>query len=239
MLFGACLIVAWKHVQNLKQTKKKESFDEFPTFFLNVLLLNKKEVIKNEVNKKVRKGMFGIGRRIAGSVASRVVSDQKFTQKIAEKIVIGIPPKFKFNDIEATAQLQYVEKNYAVISVKIHSINSLVLIGKQVDGIGKTAFHLGKVSTCETIFNWLGQLGVKKDVEYALSTSLKPIVEKKMVDVMGEQMMKKLQLSAGVDSVVEVKHAKDQPEYFYKFIKMLKDPQAMDNDNDDQSTSKM
>ena len=98
MLFGACLIVAWKHVQNLKQTKKKESFDEFPTFFLNVLLLNKKEVIKNEVNKKVRKGMFGIGRRIAGSVASRVVSDQKFTQKIAEKIVIGIPPKFKFND---------------------------------------------------------------------------------------------------------------------------------------------
>lgn len=215
LISGAC--------RRLQQTKIK---DEFPTFFLNILLLNKKDVLKSEVKKKVKYGLFGLRQRIAAAAVSTVVSDHKFTNGVAEKIALGIPPKLKLNAIEANSELMFVEKNYAVIAVTIHKVDAMVLVSKQVDGIGKAAFHVGKVSIGETILDWVGKVsfGAKKSAEYALNSSLVPVVENKMVEMFGPQLMKKLQVRAGVDCVVEVKHAKDQPAYFYKFIKLLRNP---------------
>ena len=218
-LLGTVLTLYKKHVA-------KSSSNEFPTFFLNILLLNKKDVLKSEVKKKVKYGLFGLRQRIAAAAVCKVVSDHKFTNGVAEKIATGIPPKLKLNAIEANSELMFVEKNYAVIAVTIHSVDAMVLVSKQVDGIGKAAFHVGKVSFGETILDWVGKFsfGAKKSAEYALNSSLVPVVENKMVEMFGPQLMKKLQVRAGVDCVVEVKHAKDQPAYFYKFIKLLRNP---------------
>ena len=228
-LFGA-LFGAYK---SLLRTTDKVAKNELPTFFLNILLLNKKAVIKAAAKKRIKHGLFGFRQRIAGSVASTVVSDKKFTIKIAEQIVVGIPPKLRLQAIEASAELVFVEKNYAVVSVSIKSVDSLVLVGKQVDGIGKTAFHVGKVSFGETVLEWLGLIGAREYAEFAMSTTLSHVVERKMVEVMGEQLMKKLQLTGGVECVVEVKHARDQPSYFYSFLKMLKHPTQTQMDKDE------
>ena len=224
---GACLVIYVIGSKRLKHSREAAEQQKYPTFFLNILLLNKKQVIINEVKKKIGYGLFGVRQRIAGSLAAKVVSATKFTNNVAEKLVEGIPPKLKLQAIESISELCYVKESYAVISVSITNVNSLVLIGKQADGIGKTAFGLGKTSNrLQKLLEWLGALGVRETAEFAMSSELGTLIERKMVEIMGEQIMKKLQISGGVECVCEVKHAHEQPSYFYSFLKEMEKARA-------------
>ena len=172
IIFGASIIVCIAARNRLTATRTAHAKNDVPTFFLNVLILNKDAVIKAEVNKKVKHGLFGVRQRLAGKVANKVVSPSKFTRKVAMKLVEGIPPKLKLQAIEATSKLCYVKGNYTVIAVSILNIDSLVMIGKKVDGIGKTAFNVGTISYGKIILNWLSKFGAKESAEFAMSTGL-------------------------------------------------------------------
>ena len=173
IILGASIIVAIAARHHLTATRTAHAKNDLPTFFLNVLILNKDAVIKAEVNKKVKHGLFGVRQRLAGKVANKVVSTSKFTKKVAVKLVEGIPPKLKLQAIEATSKLCYVKGSYTVIAVSILNINSLVMIGKKVDGIGKTAFNVGNtISYGKMILNWLNKFGAKESAEFAMATGL-------------------------------------------------------------------
>lgn len=49
-----------------------------PKFYINILLLNKDEIIAAKVQEKAGSGLFG---RAAGFVASKAVTDDKITDK--------------------------------------------------------------------------------------------------------------------------------------------------------------
>ena len=224
VIIGTLAVIYHITKKRLQTHRNNVEHNDLPTFFLNVLLLNKKQIIKQEVNKKVKHGLFGMRQKLVGALANRVVSDSKFTKNVGDKLTLGIPPKLKLQAIEATAELMFVKDSYCVIAVKIISVDSVVLIGKSVDGIGKTAFKMGKTSYLRSFLNCLSKIGLNhlRDViDFFMSKELSTVAEDKMVEIMGEGVMQKLEKQVGIQCAIEVMHSRHQAQYFYKFLNEL------------------
>ena len=204
---GVLYVVASKIVRARRADKSE---GRLPTFYINLVLKNKSEVIKESVKKKIGHGVFGIRQKIAGSIASKIVTDTKFSAKVASKLAKGIPEKMALRHVDAETTVCFVKDNYAVISCSIVSVDTMKLLGEKLDP--------KKMSKFNTMLNLLGSCGLRDSTEFALESQMAIAVEEKLREAMADEIMLKLKNESGLESEVELKSETTQPHYFYNFL---------------------
>ena len=202
------LFLAASRIVSARQAEKTAG--RLPTFYINLLLTNKKDVIKEQVSKRVPHGVFGLGRKLAASLATKVVSDAKFTRQIASKLASGIPEKLEIRDIRGEASVRFVKDNFAVVSCSIVSVDTLKLLGKRLDP--------DKMSKFNTMMSLLSSCGMRDSAEFALESQMVQIIEAKLREAMADEIMLKLKNEGGVESHVELKSEAEQPGFFFSML---------------------
>ena len=207
---GTMLFITNKIIKQREQEKKE---CKLPTLFLNVYLLNKKDVVKRSVTKKVNHGIFGIRRKIASRLANVALSDESFSRKVATNMSKELPGKLKEKNISAAARVAYVHKTYFVVEIQIMNVDVVSLIDAKLDEKKKSMFH--------TALEMMGKIGLRESVESCVESELTKVIQQRLVVKMGNEMMEKMKKDGGLETHVEVKSAKDQASYFYEALSCI------------------
>jgi urease gamma subunit len=94
-------------------------------FYLNIVLLNKDEVVASKVTEKAGNGFFG---KAAAFAANKLVTDEKVVNQLTEQLVDGISKTIHELGIEATFELKYQQGPLVVIKISVVEIDTLQLI---------------------------------------------------------------------------------------------------------------
>jgi hypothetical protein len=97
-----------------------------PPFYLNLLLLNKSEVVGNKVHEKT--GISGFFGRVAVYSANKMIPDEKIITNLAENLITGVGKAIDEMGITADFDLKFVKGALAVIRIQITDINTLQII---------------------------------------------------------------------------------------------------------------
>jgi len=118
----------WRLLQDERMKKAR--------FYLNVVILNKREVIDTGVKTKTgwgsKVGTRGLG-KMAAALANKVVTDDKFSKKIGANMETNIPEKMALMGIKASAKLMFTRGNLLVMQVVVESIDVRKLVGNRLD----------------------------------------------------------------------------------------------------------
>lgn len=117
-------------------------------FYLNVVLLNSKELVAAKVQEKVGKNIFG--RIAAKAVTGSIDNDAKIIEKMAPALQTKIPEAIKEMGIDMTAKTIYTNGPLFVVQFTINGVDTLKLIkaGKGEEG----ATHFKKLFDAMTFF---------------------------------------------------------------------------------------
>jgi hypothetical protein len=96
-----------------------------PPFYLNVILLNKDAVVKEQVKEKAGSGIFG---RTMGKVASSMVSDSSVIQKVAEELLPKIRNATENLGISCSIQSRFQKGPFITFKVQLLEIEKMQLI---------------------------------------------------------------------------------------------------------------
>lgn len=89
---------------------------QLKALYLNLLLLNKDEIVKNKATEKAGTGIFG---RAAAFTASKMLSNDVVLGKISEKLIDGVRTAISDMGISASVQKSFQEGPYCVIRVQV------------------------------------------------------------------------------------------------------------------------
>merc|ERR1719498_1987021 len=92
-------------------------------FYLNIVVKNKDQVIKQGVKEKLPR--FG---GMLGKIANKVVTKDKFSQKLMATLQTKIPTKMASQGITATAYPRMHQANLLVMMVEIEHVDVQALV---------------------------------------------------------------------------------------------------------------
>ncbi len=141
-------------------------------FYINIILLNKDEVVANKVAEKTGKGFLG---KAAAFAANKIVSDEKIVTQLSESLIEGISKTISELGIEADFEIKYQEGPLVVIKIQIVEVNNLQLI--------LSAKGPDFASDFSTLLVTVERLGMKDSVEAKVNDKIHSMV--------GEGMMNK------------------------------------------------
>jgi hypothetical protein len=115
---------------------------DIPHIYINVIIHNKKQVLKEQVAGKIpdpfNLGTQSWGKRKIASLVNNVVSDQKFTEKLAASVAAEAPANLKREaGLNANCELLFVKNNYFVLKMLLHKIDSETFIAKKLSDLHK------------------------------------------------------------------------------------------------------
>ncbi len=144
-------------------------------FFLNIVLLNKEEVVNSKVAEKTGFRSGGFLEKAANFAANKLVKDEKVLSTLSEQLILNVQKAVSELNISATIESKFQQGSFVVIRVQVHDFDtmSLVLASKGADF----------ASSFSTLLVAVEQLGMEDTV---LST-----VDTKIVSQINEGMMRK------------------------------------------------
>jgi hypothetical protein len=95
------------------------------SFYLNLLLLNKEELIASKVIEKTGKGFFG---KAVAYTANKLISDDKIITNMADKIITSITKTINELGIEAEFSIKFQQGAFIVIHIEVVEVDTLTLI---------------------------------------------------------------------------------------------------------------
>ena len=213
-----CLLAvsSWLYLNKRSGKKKRsnndnnddEGEDKSCRFYMNVFVLNKQDVIKEKVKSKF--GNFKYLGSAVAAVAGRVVTDERFTNALYEKMSCIIPERLREElGVESSVDLEYSIKSYFVISVDIKTADARVLVKKR--GGEK---HL-KIYD-RLISSLFGHI-----MQQSLSDQLVGIIGDKLVERLPEKLTERLKDGGGVDVEAVAKSEAEQARYFFTAVKLI------------------
>lgn len=179
-------------------------------FFLNIVLLNKDEIVTTKAAEKAGKGVFG---RVAAFTATHLVSDEKVLSKISEKLVENVTTTVADMGIDAAIQKVFSEGAYVVIRVHVKEVDKLKLLKKAKGEDFAASF--------EVLLNALTALGLENTAGEKIDHKIKDQIQDGLMNRFGEVIPVKL-AENGVAVDVNVLASEDQAEYFYQTLAALK-----------------
>ena len=182
---------------------------ELRPFYLNVVLLNKRAVVKEQVSGKVGRGIFG---RAMASVASSVVSDSAVIEKIANELVGRIQRATADMGITATLQRRYHKGPYVCLKVSILEIEKMQLI--------LAAKGAEYASSFSTLLVALTDLGLAETALPKIDEKIETLVHQNIMLKFEEKIPPALE-EQGVECSVAVVSAEEQAEYFFDAVEAL------------------
>jgi len=199
----ALTIIQWHGMARLWRMVKAREIQGH-SFFLNVVVLNKDEVIQGQMSQKVSNKFVG---NIAGRLASRVTSEDKFSKKMATNMTEKIREMLDQQGITAEAKVTFRHHNFFVVRLTISSVDVLALIA--------TKTGTEKSSKMEALLERVPCLGTEVESIMALKVANKLMSE--LPQRMGEQMREKAGLKVEVDAM----DPKDEADFLFGMLDEL------------------
>ena len=114
-------------VKSLKKQNKVEK--EIVKFYLNIFVLNRKEVIKNKMKSKF--SYTPVLAKVLAKVAGRMITDAKFSENIGHKLEEMIPVKLSEIGVKANVEMVFNWNSFVVIEVRILTADARKFIEKR------------------------------------------------------------------------------------------------------------
>ena len=184
---------------------------ELKPFYLNIVLLNKDEIVTAKATEKAGKGLFG---RVAAYGATHLVSDEKVLGKISEKLVENVGSAVSVMGIEASVLKVFAQGAYVVIRVQVQEVDKLKLLHK--------AKGIEFASSFEVLLNSIEKLGLGSTAGEKIDRKIKDHIQEGMMKKFGEIIPEKL-AENGVSVDCHVVPSADQAEYFYQMLSDIKE----------------
>mmetsp|Transcript_988 Transcript_988/g.1646 ORF Transcript_988/g.1646 Transcript_988/m.1646 type:complete len:207 (+) Transcript_988:105-725(+) len=181
---------------------------QLQAFYLNIILLNKDEVVKNKATERVGNNIFG---KAAAFTANRLVSNEKILEGIVEKLMNGITSAITTMGISASQEKVFQKGAFVVIRLQISEVDKIKLLRKAKGDEFSASF--------EVLLHSLNMLGLD---------AANSQIDKKMKDHIQEGMMSRFEevipqklAENGVNVDVECVPSEKEAEYFFKVHKYL------------------
>ena len=187
------------------------------TFYVNLIVLNKDEVIEQQVNEKISgKGMMGgLARKAATAVAKRAVRDEKVGAKVGSELVARVPGIIAEFGINVKLTQRYVGGPLVVLRCEINDADGRAILAK-VKG-EEAAQHFANMTDA---FAALGVEAGTQQVKTVLHAKVKEALMEKLVDLLPA----KLQEIAGVKVDVICNDEATEADWFFTFLEGMEAP---------------
>lgn len=179
-------------------------------FYLNVILLNKDEVVATKVAEKAGTGLFG---RAAAFAANKLISDDKIVENLAEKLMDGVQTATAELGISADMEVRFQHGPLVVIQVQVADVDTLQLILSAKGEEFATNFS--------TLLVAATALGLKDTVESKVDDKIYSSINEGMMAKFRELIPVKM-AAQGVLVSCEVSSAEDEADLFFNIMSTLK-----------------
>lgn len=144
-------------------------------FYLNIVLLNKEEVVNSKVTERTGLRHGSLLSKAANFAANKLVKDEKILSTLSEKLIEGIHKAVSDLNITASLENKFQQGSYVVIRVQVADFDTMSLI--------LTAKGPEFASDFATLLVAVNHLGMADVVSHK--------VEDKITSMINEGMMKK------------------------------------------------
>jgi hypothetical protein len=151
-----------------------------PSFYINILLLNKDEIIAAKVQEKTGTGFFG---RAAAHVANKGVTDDKITEKMSAKLTEALPNAIKEMGIVATTEQKFQKGAYIVLEMTVQSADKIQLL--------TSAKGVEFAQKFQTLLQCLSDLGIEKaldTIDHTVMDKLNEGLKGKLATILPQKM---------------------------------------------------
>jgi hypothetical protein len=186
-----------------------------PPFYLNLLLLNKSEVVGNKVQEKT--GISGFFGRVAVYSANQMIPDEKIITNLAENLIHGVEKTIDEMGITADFDLKFVKGALAVIRIQITDINTLQII--------LSAKGPEFASNFMKLLAATSKLGMERTVLSNVNNKLQSTIIEGMITKFNEMIPQKL-AEKGVIIDCHACKKEDQGEIFFELYDRIMMPQT-------------
>lgn len=190
----------WRMMQDTQKHKA--------SFFLNVVVLNKKAVVEQKVQSKTGWGN-SVGTRtlghLAGALANRMVKDEKFCSGIAAKMAENIPEKMRLSGITAEAIPQFSQGSIFVVQVNILNVDVKQLVAKKAGE-----------EKAEQLSEWLFFLPARFQDE--IRSLLTHRVSQGLLQQLPDKVAHELKEVGGIEVAVQAKSPAEEAEYLFALL---------------------
>lgn len=216
--FGLCLVQCYGMVMLWRTLQTEAIYGNY--FYLNIVVLNKDQVMETKIQEKCGKRPFG---KLVSKLVNTAVSDQKFCRKMMTQMEKEIPEKMKLKGLTATAKALFSKHNYFVLKITVTGVDvALMIKSKDEDG------SQGGLEKSEKVRQVLDKLPgfIKEEVNYLLNL----VIAGGMVKNMPKQLTEEMKTKAGMDVEAVGKSASDQADFFFELMSTLA-PVAVSSDD--------
>lgn len=176
-------------------------------FYLNIVIKNKQEAVATKSMERSR-----IAGKLIGKIANRLVSEDMFSEKVAQTLERNIPQRLQTEGgITASAATQFHRGNFIVVLVSIEQIDLRKMLQskldeKQMKRFDQVMYYL------EFLPSW-----VKADLQNIILMQ----VGNGLLDKMPDSMTKQLRDMGGLEVEVESKRLTEEAEFFFAVMKQM------------------
>eukprot|EP01102_Stenamoeba_stenopodia_P015485 TRINITY_DN5283_c0_g1_i1.p1 TRINITY_DN5283_c0_g1~~TRINITY_DN5283_c0_g1_i1.p1 ORF type:complete len:205 (-),score=66.57 TRINITY_DN5283_c0_g1_i1:13-627(-) len=184
----------------------------FAPIYLNIVILNKDEVVKAQVSEKVGPLRFGLMAKFAASAANTMVSDEKFASTIAQKLIDTIPEKVADMGIKLSLSKSFQRGSYVVLRAQITEVAHATLLSR-----AKGEEFAKKFAELQTLLDFFGVA----DAKATMAAKINTMVQEGLLTKLEEVLPAKLAESGNIEVTVTAKKDSDQAEFFFSFLSSL------------------
>ncbi len=176
-------------------------------FYLNLVLLNKEEVVTNKVAEKTGFKAGGFLGKAASFAANKLVSDETVLEKLSDGLIDGVNKAITELNIKATIESKFQHDSYVVIRVQVADFDtmSLVLAAKGPEF----------ASSFSTLLVAVDQLGMADSVSEKVDTKIVSMINEGMMKKFSEMIPLKL-AEKGLSVAVTTCTLEQQADFFYE-----------------------
>lgn len=183
----------------------------FSSFYLNIVLLNKDEVVDKMVKEKVGSGPlgFGVGAKMASCLAKKAATDEKVTGQLGEKLLEMLPKQIADMGIDLKLTKRYLKGPLVVLKAEILETDPVKLISKAK---GDTAGQ--HMKQLQEAVEFLELETAKKQ----MASSMMKQAREKLMEKLVETLPQKLSEAAGARVEINALSEADEAEWFFSFL---------------------
>jgi hypothetical protein len=175
-------------------------------FYINGTVLNKTSAVKDRVRGRLGgKHTYGLG-----GIVNKIVTDDKFTQKLALQVADGAPEEMKVKaNLNVDAEVCFTAGCYFVVKLSVHRINTIEYLAQLL----KLKPDNQKLHYLQLFYDIIGT-----DQKHWCEDRFTELVAKKVRQKIGQNMKANLWRRAKVDVNVEGVSSSEQARHLFKAL---------------------
>jgi hypothetical protein len=181
---------------------------EAKVVYINVLLLNKRDVVASKVAEKtgLKGGLFN---KAINFAANKVVTDEKVIASLAETLVSKILIAVNDMGIKADIKKKFQKGAFVVVRVHVQDVDKLALI------LGAKGPEFA--SSFSALVSSLSSLGLADTALPKIDKKIQDLVHNALITKFAEAIPQKM-AEQGLEVQCDVKSSEDQADFFFEAL---------------------